>query len=178
MTFVTIKGSFHFCGESTAGNPTRFQPDGDSMQFKPDRPSPLDRLERTADTYRLTSIGSTRLRLRPSMRSSFTSKATRRREQPHELPAMASADQTASARPLDRAASHCMPRRRAVRMPGTGSVRRIGGGGRHRRSRHARPRLRRCCARPVDVRMRLTPGSARAAGCVWKSRPGARSARS
>ena len=32
------------------------------MQFKPDKPKLLDRLERTADAYRLTSIGSTQLR--------------------------------------------------------------------------------------------------------------------
>ena len=62
MPFVTIKGSFHLCGQSAAGNPTGFQPDGDSMQFKPDQPKLLDRLERTADAYRLTSIGSTQLR--------------------------------------------------------------------------------------------------------------------
>ena len=62
MPFVTIKGSFHLCGQSAAGNPTGFQPDGDSMQFKPDEPQLLDRLERTADAYRLTSIGSTQLR--------------------------------------------------------------------------------------------------------------------
>jgi endonuclease YncB( thermonuclease family) len=62
MPFVTIEGSFHLCGQSAAGNPTGFQPDGDSMQFKPDDVSLLDRLERTADAYRLTSIGSTQLR--------------------------------------------------------------------------------------------------------------------
>jgi hypothetical protein len=44
MPFVAIKGSFHLCGKSAARNPTGFQPDGDSMQFKPDRPSLLDRL--------------------------------------------------------------------------------------------------------------------------------------
>ena len=58
MPFVTVKGSFHLCGQSAAGNPTGFQPDGDSMQFKPDKPKLLDRLERTADAYRLTSIRS------------------------------------------------------------------------------------------------------------------------
>jgi hypothetical protein len=62
MPFVTIKGSFHLCGQSANGNPTGFQPDGDSMQFKPDDASLLDRLEKTADAYRLTSIGSTQLR--------------------------------------------------------------------------------------------------------------------
>jgi endonuclease YncB( thermonuclease family) len=62
MPFVTIKGSIHLCGQSAKGNPTGFQPDGDSTQFKPDDASLLDRLERTADAYRLTSIGSTQLR--------------------------------------------------------------------------------------------------------------------
>ena len=62
MPFLIIKGSFHLCGLSRQGKPSGFQPDGDSMQFKPDQPTLLDRLERVADAYRLTSIGSTQLR--------------------------------------------------------------------------------------------------------------------
>jgi hypothetical protein len=62
MPFVTIKGRFTFCGQSANGNPTGFQPDGDWMQFKPDDALLLHRLEKTADAYRLTSIGSTQLR--------------------------------------------------------------------------------------------------------------------
>lgn len=62
MPFLIIRGSFHLCGKSPKGNATGFQPDGDSMQFAPDDKALLDRLERTADPYRLTSIGSTQLR--------------------------------------------------------------------------------------------------------------------
>jgi hypothetical protein len=62
MPFLIIKGSFHLVGESPRGNPTGFQPDGDSMQFKPDNPALLDQLERIDKPYRLTSIGSTQLR--------------------------------------------------------------------------------------------------------------------
>jgi endonuclease YncB( thermonuclease family) len=62
MPFLVIRGSFHLCGKSAAGNPTGFQPDGDSMQFKPHTPSLLDRLEKIDKPYRLTSIGSTQLR--------------------------------------------------------------------------------------------------------------------
>jgi hypothetical protein len=62
MPFLTIKDSFHLCGQSAKEHPTGFQPDGDSMQFKPDDASLLDRLDKTADAYRLTSIGSTQLR--------------------------------------------------------------------------------------------------------------------
>ena len=36
MPFVVIKGSFHLVGKSSQGNPTGFEPDGDSMQFKPE----------------------------------------------------------------------------------------------------------------------------------------------
>ena len=62
MPFTIIKGSFHLCGQSSKGNPTGFQPDGDSMQFKPDKPALLDQLEVIDKTPRLTSIGSTQLR--------------------------------------------------------------------------------------------------------------------
>jgi hypothetical protein len=59
VPFLIIKGSFRLCGQSAKGNPTGFQPDGDSMQFKPDKPKLLDQLEQIADKYRLTSIGLT-----------------------------------------------------------------------------------------------------------------------
>jgi len=62
MPFLIIKGSFHLTGKTPQGNPSGFQPDGDSMQFKPDNPTLLDRLERVDKPYRLTSIGSTQLR--------------------------------------------------------------------------------------------------------------------
>ena len=62
MPFVVIKGSFHLVGKSSQGNATGFEPDGDSMQFKPDNATLLDRLDRVGRPYRLSSIGSTQLR--------------------------------------------------------------------------------------------------------------------
>ena len=62
MPFITITGSFHLVGRTPAGNPSGFEPDGDSMQFKSDQPALLDRLEQVGRPYKLTSIGSTQLR--------------------------------------------------------------------------------------------------------------------
>jgi hypothetical protein len=62
MPFLIIRGSFHLIGKTAQGNPSGFQPDGDSMQFKPDNAALLNRLEQIDDPYRLTSIGSTQLR--------------------------------------------------------------------------------------------------------------------
>ena len=44
------------------GNPTGFQPDGDSIQFKPHVAARLDELEQPGNPYRLTRIGSVNLR--------------------------------------------------------------------------------------------------------------------
>jgi endonuclease YncB( thermonuclease family) len=63
MPFILIQGTFHLVGKTQAGNPTGFEPDGDSIQFKPANPQLLDRLTQLARPYRLTSIGSTQLRL-------------------------------------------------------------------------------------------------------------------
>jgi endonuclease YncB( thermonuclease family) len=62
MPFTVIQGSFRLVGRTPAGKETGFAPDGDSMQFKPDDPKLLDRLQRNGSAYRLTSIGSTQLR--------------------------------------------------------------------------------------------------------------------
>jgi endonuclease YncB( thermonuclease family) len=62
MPFTVIQGSFHLVGRTRAGKETGFEPDGDSMQFKPEDPKLLDRLQRNGSAYRLTSIGSTQLR--------------------------------------------------------------------------------------------------------------------
>jgi endonuclease YncB( thermonuclease family) len=62
MPFKLIKGTFHLTGLSSSGNPTSFQPDGDSMQFKPSAAESLDELEVVGRNYRLTMIGSTNLR--------------------------------------------------------------------------------------------------------------------
>jgi endonuclease YncB( thermonuclease family) len=62
MPFLVIKGAFRLLGKTKTGKPTGFEPDGDSMQFQPDDPKLLDRLQREGDAYRLTSVGSTQLR--------------------------------------------------------------------------------------------------------------------
>jgi endonuclease YncB( thermonuclease family) len=62
MPFITIKGSYRLINRTKNGNPTGFEPDGDSMQFRPDKPKLLDRLQRLMSPYRLTAIKSTQLR--------------------------------------------------------------------------------------------------------------------
>jgi endonuclease YncB( thermonuclease family) len=62
VPFTVIRGTFHLVGRTKAGRETGFEPDGDSMQFRPDDPGLLDRLRKNGSTYRLTSIGSTQLR--------------------------------------------------------------------------------------------------------------------
>ena len=63
MSFLVIAGTFRLVGQTRAGKPSGFEPDGDSIQFKPDNPVLLDQLDRVGSPYRLTSIGSTQLRL-------------------------------------------------------------------------------------------------------------------
>jgi endonuclease YncB( thermonuclease family) len=62
MPFTLIQGTFHLVGRTRAGKDSGFEPDGDSMQFKPDNAKLLDRLQKNGSAYRLTSIGSTQLR--------------------------------------------------------------------------------------------------------------------
>jgi endonuclease YncB( thermonuclease family) len=62
MPFTVIEGTFHLVGQTPAGRPSGFAPDGDSIQFRPTDPSLLDRLERVGFGYKLTAIGSTQLR--------------------------------------------------------------------------------------------------------------------
>jgi endonuclease YncB( thermonuclease family) len=62
MPFTVIEGTYHLVGRTRAGNPSGFEPDGDSMQFKPRNPALLGGLARTGAPARLTSIGSTKLR--------------------------------------------------------------------------------------------------------------------
>lgn len=62
MPFIVIRGTFHLLGQSGAGNPTGFEPDGDSMQFKPNDPGLLSKLTRLSQPFRLTKIGSVQLR--------------------------------------------------------------------------------------------------------------------
>jgi hypothetical protein len=75
MPFIVIQGTFHLVGRTQAGNPSGFEPDGDSIQFKPANPQLLDRLDQPGRPYRLTLIDSTQLRhysLRASTRWSCT----------------------------------------------------------------------------------------------------------
>jgi hypothetical protein len=62
MPFLLIQGTFHLVNRTSAGNETGFEPDGDSIQFKPANPALLDRLDQVGRQYRLTKIGSTQLR--------------------------------------------------------------------------------------------------------------------
>src|SRR5215218_6150337 len=62
MPFVLIQGTFHLANRTSAGVETGFEPDGDSIHFKPRKRTLLDRLERVGLPYRLTNIGSTQLR--------------------------------------------------------------------------------------------------------------------
>jgi endonuclease YncB( thermonuclease family) len=62
VPFLVITGTFHLVGRTPAGNPSGFEPDGDSVQFRPTDHTLLDRLTRVGRPYRLTSIGSTQLR--------------------------------------------------------------------------------------------------------------------
>ena len=62
MPFITIKGTYRLVNRTKNGNPMGFEPDGDSLQFRPDKPRLLDRLQRLMSPYRLTTIKSTQLR--------------------------------------------------------------------------------------------------------------------
>jgi hypothetical protein len=62
MPFELIQGTFHLANRTSAGIETGFEPDGDSIHFKPRKRTLLDRLERVGSPYRLTNIGSTQLR--------------------------------------------------------------------------------------------------------------------
>jgi hypothetical protein len=63
MPFIVLQGTFHLVGRTQAGNPTGFEPDGDSIQFQPANPTLLNRLDQPGRPYRLSLIGSTQLRL-------------------------------------------------------------------------------------------------------------------
>jgi endonuclease YncB( thermonuclease family) len=62
MPYKVIKGTFHLTGLSKNGNPTSYQPDGDSIHFKPTNPAHLDDLQQVGRHYKLTRIGSLNLR--------------------------------------------------------------------------------------------------------------------
>lgn len=62
MPFIVIRGTFHLVNRTAGGVETGFEPDGDSIHFKPDNPALLDRLTRLRLPYKLTRIGSVQLR--------------------------------------------------------------------------------------------------------------------
>ncbi|HZY41918.1 MAG TPA: hypothetical protein VFF59_07945 [Anaerolineae bacterium] len=63
MPFTLIEGTFHLTNHTAKGTATGFEPDGDSIQFKPKNARLLDRLTRLQLPYRLTAIGSVQLRV-------------------------------------------------------------------------------------------------------------------
>ena len=63
MPFIAIRGTFHVVGRDKNGRQYGFQPDGDSIQFKPANQTLLNRLEQIGARYELTGIGSLNLRL-------------------------------------------------------------------------------------------------------------------
>lgn len=62
MPFLLLRGTLHIVGKNKQGKPTGFQPDGDSIHFKPKKKSRLDDLPRRKRPYRLSGIGSVNLR--------------------------------------------------------------------------------------------------------------------
>lgn len=63
MPLTIIAGTFRVVGQIRAGNPSGFEPDGDSVQFRLTDAGLLDRLAVLDRPVRLTSIGSTQLRM-------------------------------------------------------------------------------------------------------------------
>lgn len=62
MPFLVIRGTFHVVGKNKKGQTTGFQPDGDSIQFRPRKTARLDQLKRRKRPYRLSGIKSVNLR--------------------------------------------------------------------------------------------------------------------
>ena len=63
MPFTLIEGTFHLVHPGPSGNPTGFEPDGDSVHFKPKNPSLLNLLTKIGKPYKPSNIGSVNLRL-------------------------------------------------------------------------------------------------------------------
>lgn len=68
MPFTVIMGTFHLVGKTSAGRESGFEPDGDSIQFKPADASLLSGLERVGSAFRLTTSARHNCALRASTR--------------------------------------------------------------------------------------------------------------
>jgi hypothetical protein len=87
MPFTLVKGTFHVVDKTKTGREIGFAPDGDSLAFKPDKVSLLDRLERIDKPYKLTAIGSVQLRFEgiDALELHFRGKTGQERRQPGPL---------------------------------------------------------------------------------------------
>jgi hypothetical protein len=87
MPFTLIKGTFHLVDKNKAGKEIGFSPDGDSLAFKPQKVSLLDKLERLVQPYKLTAIGSVQLRFEgiDALELHFRGKSGPERRQPAPL---------------------------------------------------------------------------------------------
>lgn len=63
MPFLLIKGTFRLVNRDKNGKATGFEPDGDSIHFKPDKPSLLEKLKVLVKPVKLSGIGSVQLRM-------------------------------------------------------------------------------------------------------------------
>ena len=63
MPFTLIAGTFHVVNRTKTGAQTGFEPDGDSIHFKPQNPKLLDQLTKIGQPYNLSAIGSLQLRI-------------------------------------------------------------------------------------------------------------------
>ncbi len=63
MPFILIQGTYHLVNRNPkTGKESGFEPDGDSIHFKPANPDLLNRLTQAGRPYKLTHIGSLMLR--------------------------------------------------------------------------------------------------------------------
>ena len=63
MPFILIQGTYHLVNRNPkTGKESGFEPDGDSIHFKPANPDLLNRLTQVGRPYKLTNIGSLMLR--------------------------------------------------------------------------------------------------------------------
>lgn len=63
MPFLVIQGTFRLVNKTKTGKPIGFEPDGDSIHFKPNKPSLLNQLTVLVKPVQLSNIGSVQLRM-------------------------------------------------------------------------------------------------------------------